>query len=149
MHDLLRRLGDLDADEVAARVRGTDSQTRRRVARANGSRHCRPIAVPSRIRIAGEARWIAIEDAGRYRDATGAAPPRGVPEDFLGPTHDAAGDRCWLAGRDVTGRSMTAAPAARWQLPHGVVESALEGLMAAGVTAPWRVPARRCGTRVV
>ena len=37
----------------------------------------------SPVRIAGEDRWIAIEDAGRYRDGVGASPPSGVPEAFL------------------------------------------------------------------
>ena len=56
VHDLLRRLGDLSADEVSARTAG-------------GAR----VAVPwlgdlesarraVRVRIAGDERWIAIED---------------------------------------------------------------------------------------
>ena len=130
VHDLLRRLGDLDADEIAARVRGTDAQTRRRVARE----WLEALQADRRavsIRIAGEVRWIAIEDVGRYRDATGAAPPPGVPEDFLGPTRDALGMLLARWAR-CHGPFHVAAPAARWQLPHGVVESALEGLMASG-----------------
>ena len=35
------------------------------------------------VRIAGEERLIAAEDAGRYRDALGAMPPSGLPEAFL------------------------------------------------------------------
>src|SRR5262249_52138636 len=35
------------------------------------------------IRISGASRWIAAEDAGRYRDALGAIPPPGLPEAFL------------------------------------------------------------------
>jgi ATP-dependent Lhr-like helicase len=35
------------------------------------------------VRIAGEARLIAAEDAGRYRDALGVMPPGGLPEAFL------------------------------------------------------------------
>jgi len=35
------------------------------------------------VRIAGEDRLIAAEDAGRYRDALGAMPPSGLPEAFL------------------------------------------------------------------
>ena len=44
-----------------------------------------------RIRLAGDERWIAIEDAGRYRDAMGVAPPVGVPDDFLAVTSDPLG----------------------------------------------------------
>ena len=35
------------------------------------------------VRVAGEGRLIAAEDAGRYRDAVGAMPPGGLPEVFL------------------------------------------------------------------
>ena len=35
------------------------------------------------VRIAGEERLIAAEDAGRYRDALGAMPPSGLPDAFL------------------------------------------------------------------
>jgi ATP-dependent Lhr-like helicase len=35
------------------------------------------------VRIAGEERLVAAEDAGRYRDALGAMPPGGLPETFL------------------------------------------------------------------
>ena len=35
------------------------------------------------MRIAGEERLIAVEDAGRYRDALGVMPPSGLPEVFL------------------------------------------------------------------
>jgi ATP-dependent Lhr-like helicase len=36
-----------------------------------------------RVRIAGDERLIAVEDAGRYRDALGVMPPSGLPEAFL------------------------------------------------------------------
>ncbi|MGX6449845.1 Lhr family ATP-dependent helicase, partial [Patulibacter sp. S7RM1-6] len=36
-----------------------------------------------RMRIGGELRWIAADDAGLYRDALGAVPPGGLPEAFL------------------------------------------------------------------
>jgi ATP-dependent Lhr-like helicase len=35
------------------------------------------------VRFAGEQRLIAVEDAGRYRDALGVMPPGGLPEVFL------------------------------------------------------------------
>jgi ATP-dependent helicase Lhr and Lhr-like helicase len=35
------------------------------------------------VRIAGEQRLVAAEDAGRYRDALGVMPPGGLPEAFL------------------------------------------------------------------
>jgi ATP-dependent Lhr-like helicase len=36
-----------------------------------------------RMRVGGEERWLAAEDAGLYRDALGAVPPGGLPEVFL------------------------------------------------------------------
>ena len=35
------------------------------------------------VRVAGDERLIAAEDAGRYRDALGAMPPSGLPDSFL------------------------------------------------------------------
>ena len=45
-----------------------------------------------RVRIAGDERWLAIEDAGRVRDALGVALPVGVPEAFTEPVGDPLGD---------------------------------------------------------
>ena len=44
------------------------------------------------MRIAGADRWLAIEDAGRVRDALGVALPVGVPEAFTEPVADPLGD---------------------------------------------------------
>ena len=41
------------------------------------------------LRIGGERRWAAAEDAGLFRDALGAVPPSGLPEAFLGDVPDA------------------------------------------------------------
>ena len=41
------------------------------------------------VRFAGEERLIAVEDAGRYRDALGAMPPSGLPDAFLESVPDA------------------------------------------------------------
>jgi ATP-dependent helicase Lhr and Lhr-like helicase len=67
LHDRLRLRGDQrpgQFDEAHAAVLETE---RRAV----------------RVRIAGEERLIAAEDAGRYRDALGAMPPSGLPDAFL------------------------------------------------------------------
>ena len=83
------------------------------------------------VRIAGEERWIAIEDAARYRDALGVQPPAGVPDVFLAP---AAGAIDGLLARwaRTHGPFLTGEPAARWGLPPRPVEDALERLLAAG-----------------
>src|SRR5205807_1383609 len=43
----------------------------------------------ARVRVAGEERWIAADDAGLYRDAVGAVPPGGLPEAFTADVPDA------------------------------------------------------------
>ena len=45
-----------------------------------------------RVRIAGEERWAAVEDAGRLRDALGTALPVGVAEVFTEQVPDPLGD---------------------------------------------------------
>jgi ATP-dependent Lhr-like helicase len=75
--DLLRRLGDLSVDELRARAVDDFSATLVQERRAVS------------VRIAGEERLIAVEDAGRYRDGLGVAVPRGVPDAFLEPVPDA------------------------------------------------------------
>ena len=125
VHDLLRRLGDLSNDEVAARVfedRATADAWLAELAAARRAVH---------LRIAGEDRWIAIEDVARYRDAVGVTAPVGVPEAFLGP---AVGALDGLVARYARthGPFLTPDPAARWGLPVGIVEDVLERLLGAG-----------------
>ncbi len=82
LHDVLRRVGDLSREEVGARVfPGVDAH-----ALIEGLlRERRAIA----MRIGGEERVIAADEAGLYRDALGAAPPGGLPEAFLADVPDA------------------------------------------------------------
>jgi ATP-dependent helicase Lhr and Lhr-like helicase len=82
LHDVLRRLGDLSADEIDARVlAGVDAQAM--LDALEGERRA------IRLRVGGEERWMAAEDAGLYRDALGAMPPGGLPEAFLEDAPDA------------------------------------------------------------
>jgi ATP-dependent Lhr-like helicase len=67
LHDLLLRRGDLRAGDFNLELAGSLEFERRAI----------------RIRVGGEERLIAAEDAGRYRDAVGAMPPSGLPEAFL------------------------------------------------------------------
>jgi ATP-dependent helicase Lhr and Lhr-like helicase len=83
--DLLRIVGDLTPAEAAAR--GVPQAWLDELVAAR-----RALVV----RIAGEERYVAIEDAGRLRDALGTALPVGVPEVFTEPVPDPLGD---LVGR--------------------------------------------------
>ncbi len=123
--DLLRRLGDLAEDEVAARTRGGPPAAREWLETLSATR--RAIVV----RIGGQPRWIAVEDAGRYRDATGTPPPQGTPIAFLGPTHDALGGLLARWAR-THGPFLGVEPAHRWGLPAGIVADALGRLADAG-----------------
>ena len=42
--------------------------------------------------IAGTRRYVAVEDAARYRDALGVPLPQGLPEALLEPVRDPSGD---------------------------------------------------------
>jgi ATP-dependent helicase Lhr and Lhr-like helicase len=76
LHDVLRAVGDLTAEQ--AQERCLDAVSARRML-IELERERRAV----RMRIGGEERWIAAEDAGLYRDALGAAPPGGLPDAFL------------------------------------------------------------------
>ncbi|HEX3615092.1 MAG TPA: DEAD/DEAH box helicase, partial [Solirubrobacteraceae bacterium] len=82
LHDMLRALGDLSADEIQARVvAGVEAEPMLEALR--GERRA------VRVRLGGEQRWIDAADAGLYRDALGAVPPGGLPEAFLEDVPDA------------------------------------------------------------
>src|SRR4051812_20679564 len=67
LHDFLLRRGDLRPGEFDPALAEPLEDERRAV----------------RIKVGGEERLIAAEDAGRYRDAVGAMPPSGLPDVFL------------------------------------------------------------------
>ena len=82
LHDVLRRVGDLDEDEARERVfEGVDA------AALLGQLVAERRAI--RLRLHGRERYIAADEAGLYRDALGAAPPGGLPEAFVAPVEDA------------------------------------------------------------
>jgi ATP-dependent Lhr-like helicase len=82
LHDVLRHVGDLNAQEIAERVfEGVDPAP----LLAELQRERRAI----RLRVGGEQRYVAADEAGLYRDALSAAPPGGLPEAFLADVPDA------------------------------------------------------------
>lgn len=118
--DLLRFVGDLTTEEAAARgIRAAwlaELEAARRLIRT---------------RIAGEERWLAIEDAGRVRDALGAPLPVGVPETFTEPVPDPLGDLVLRYAR-THGPFAAAECAARFGLGVAVVAGVLDRLVGAG-----------------
>jgi ATP-dependent helicase Lhr and Lhr-like helicase len=82
LQQVLRALGDLTAEECAERVAegySAASMLEKLVA----ERRVAP------VRMNGEERFVAAEDAGMYRDALGVPPPAGLPETFLEDHPDA------------------------------------------------------------
>ena len=122
--DLLRRVGDLRTDEVEARV-ADELDGAAALRELEGSRRA------VRMRIGGEARWVAVEDVARYRDAVGASPPSGVAETWLAATA-APLDTLLLRWARSHAPFTAEAPAARWGIARAVVEDRLRALAAAG-----------------
>jgi ATP-dependent Lhr-like helicase len=77
LHDVLRRLGDLSPDELDLRCEGSDG-----AAWVQQLEHDRRAISVS---VAGATRFIAAEDAARYRDALGCNVPLGLPRAFTEP----------------------------------------------------------------
>ncbi|HVR64037.1 MAG TPA: DEAD/DEAH box helicase, partial [Polyangia bacterium] len=125
LHDLLRRLGDLGEAELAARADGDPAPWLQALAASQ-----RALSVS----IAGDRRWIAAEDAGRFRDGLGVAPPEETPAAFLAPVPDALAG---LVARFARTHGPFAAEevAARFGLRADVAVSVLRGRLAGGHVA--------------
>ncbi|MBL8973921.1 MAG: DEAD/DEAH box helicase, partial [Myxococcales bacterium] len=81
LHDLLRSLGDQPRESLLPRIddpAALDPWLAELV-------HTRRIV---RVQIGGQPRYIAAEDAGRYRDAIGVVSPPGLPVAFLDAVED-------------------------------------------------------------
>ena len=133
--DLLRFLGPLSTAEAGARGVApewlTELEATRRVIR---------------VRVAGEERWTAIEDAGRVRDALGAPLPVGVPETFTEPVPDPLGDLLLRHAR-THGPFRAAEAAARFGLGVAVVSGRAGPAGRDRPAGPRRAAARRrCAT---
>jgi ATP-dependent Lhr-like helicase len=118
--DLLRLVGDLTTAEAIER--GATAQW---LAGLEESRRA------LRVRIAGDERWVGIEDAGRVRDALGTALPVGVPQAFTEPVDDPLGDLVARYAR-THGPFRATDVATRLGLGAAVVTGALGRLAAAG-----------------
>ncbi|MFT4113425.1 DEAD/DEAH box helicase [Silvibacterium sp.] len=77
IHDLLLRLGDLTREAITERLASPDL--------ASGMDRLLRARRILEVKIAGEKRFIAIEDAARYRDALGIPLPPGIAASLLAP----------------------------------------------------------------
>ena len=119
-HDLFARLGDLSLEEAAAR--GVQAEWADQLERE------RRLAA---VRIGREPRLIAVEDAGRYRDALGVTLPVGLPEVFLDRSPEPLEGLLRRYARAHV-PFLAADVARRWALPPADVEAALQRLVARG-----------------
>jgi ATP-dependent Lhr-like helicase len=124
IHDLLLRLGDLTEEEV--RERSASDQVA-----SEGLQQLVSAQRALRLRISEEPRFIAVEDAARYRDALGIPLPSGIVEPFLDKTADPLLE---LARRYARrhGPFTTTEIAARFGLPSARIQSVLKQLHAQG-----------------
>jgi len=122
VHDLLLRLGDLSPAELQKRVDGDAAEFAGKLLRAKRA---------VEVEIAGEMRLIAAEDAGRYRDALGVKPPKGLAEAFLAAVPEAATDLVRRYAR-THGPFTAVECAVRFEMDSMRAETLLSGLVASG-----------------
>jgi ATP-dependent Lhr-like helicase len=84
VHDMLLSIGDLTERELRERTQSAEI--------ADGAIALLAARRVLHVRIAGEPRFIAVEDAARLRDALGVPLPAGLPESLLNPVADPMGD---------------------------------------------------------
>jgi ATP-dependent Lhr-like helicase len=84
VHDLLLRVGDLSRWELGQRC--TSEEVAREVEALVQAKRA------VLVEVAGEPRFIAVEDAGKYKAALGVELPKDVPAVFLTPPQDPSGD---------------------------------------------------------
>jgi ATP-dependent Lhr-like helicase len=131
--EMLRLLGELSEPEAIAR--GVDPLWLRQLAEAG-----RAILVV----VAGEARWLAVEDAARVRDGLGVRLPEAIPPAFLEPVADPLGD---LLARYASchGPFRAGVAARRFDLEVAAVERSLGSLARRGMVVPGQFTADAAG----
>ncbi|MBS1806500.1 MAG: DEAD/DEAH box helicase [Acidobacteria bacterium] len=145
IHDLLLRLGDLTRDELARRV--VSPALLESVDRLLRARRI------LELRIAGERRLIAVEDAARYRDALGIPLPPGLPASLLDPVAQPVLELVRRFGR-THGPFTQKEVADRFALDQVVVENtlrqlALEGRILEGGFRPGGLHREWCDTEIL
>jgi ATP-dependent Lhr-like helicase len=123
VHDMLLRLGDLSKAELLTRV--TSAEVAITVDRLQKARRV------LELKIGGEKRLIAVEDAARYRDALGIPLPPGLPTAFLQAAPEAVVDLVRRYAR-THGPFITHEVAVRFAIPLETAEAVLQKLTGTG-----------------
>jgi ATP-dependent Lhr-like helicase len=122
IHDLLVKLGDLTHEEIQRRSAIDVAEPVREL------EHARRVI---QIQLAGERRYVAVEDAAKYRDAFGAPLPPGLPGVWLTPSANATVDIARKYAR-THGPFTTGEFAKRYSLLEKAADAALRQLLRAG-----------------
>ncbi|MGN6162837.1 MAG: ATP-dependent helicase [Marmoricola sp.] len=125
--DLLRTIGPLSTEEIAARTREVEGGQAVDDLLDELTRARRIVEV----RIAGESRWAAVEDIARLRDGLGVPVPPGTASAFTDPVEDPIGDLVLRYARSH-GPFTAAEVAERWGLGVAIARHALLKLSANG-----------------
>lgn len=128
VHDMLLRLGDLSLEEASARIADGSENEFNAVNGLNELVARRRIA---QVEIAGERRYLAAEDVGRYRDALGTVPPSDLPLPFLESAPNALRSMVIRYAR-THGPFASTELAARWGADVRAIESELAELARTG-----------------
>jgi len=123
LHDMLLSLGDLTRDEILARTSSDHV--------AGTIEHLVSAGRAVLVRVAGDERYVAVEDAARYRDALGVELPHGIPDALLSPAQDPVGNLARRYAR-THGPFTPADFADRYGLDVAVADATLGRLTAAG-----------------
>ncbi|KQV07119.1 ATP-dependent helicase [Leifsonia sp. Root112D2] len=119
--DLLRLLGPLTTNEVAARLEPSVIEAEALLDELVDTKRA------LRVSFAGREQWAGIEDAARLRDALGVPLPIGVPLAFIEPVADPLGDLVSRFAR-THGPFTVADVASRLGLGTAIVHDALRRL---------------------
>jgi len=141
--DVLRRVGDLTEAEVRDRViPGCDAAGM--LETLAGERRA------VKLRVAGEPRWVAADDAGLYRDALGTVPPSGLPEVFVADVPDAM-EKLLARFARTHGPFTTEEVRARYRLDPAPALKVLErdGALVQGELRPGGTQREWCDTEVL
>jgi ATP-dependent Lhr-like helicase len=146
VHDLLLSLGDLTAGEVGARTSPGDRAGEWIAELVRAGRAIR-------VRIGGEDRIAAVEDAAKLRDALGIALPDGLPAALLG-AHPAAMRDLVARYARTHGPFVAADVAARYALEPAAIEREIadlvhEGRLVEGALRPSGTTRELCDREVL
>jgi ATP-dependent Lhr-like helicase len=122
IHDLLVRLGDLTHEEIQKRSAIEAAEPLRELEHARRIIH---------VQLAGERRYVAVEDAAKYRDAFGVPLPPGLPGVWLTPSANAIVDIARKYAR-THGPFTTAEFTKRYAQAEKAADAALRHLLRAG-----------------